>query len=78
MNLRKKQSAVAVPDANPREKIQPRGLRVSEAATYIGGTISLVRTLIQSHEIPVIVLGKRHVLLRESLDEYLDMQKRRA
>ena len=75
-NRRKKKSAV-VPVATP-EKIPTRGFRVAEAAIYLGSTVCLVRSLIRSHEIPAIVLGKRHVILRESLDDYLDMQKRRA
>jgi excisionase family DNA binding protein len=56
----------------------PRGFRVSEAAAYIGGTVCFVRSLIKDREIPALLLGKRFVLLREDLDEYLDAQRRRA
>lgn len=77
-NRRKKKSAFVVPEINPQQQTQPRGLRVPEAAAYIGGTICFVRSLIKAREIPALVLGKRHVILRESLDDFLDMQKRRA
>lgn len=49
-----------------------------EAAAYIGGTVCLIRSLIKDREIPALLLGKRFVLLREDLDEYLDAQRRRA
>jgi excisionase family DNA binding protein len=80
-NRRKKHPAVAVPEApatNPTLNVPARGLRVSEAAQYIGATICFVRSLIADREIPALLLGKRHVLLREDLDDYLDAQRRRA
>jgi excisionase family DNA binding protein len=77
-NRRKKQPAVAVPEVNQTQNIQARGLRVSEAAGYIGATVCFVRSLIAEREIPALMLGKRWVLLRDDLDEYLDAQRRRA
>jgi excisionase family DNA binding protein len=78
-NRRKKKSpAVVTPEINPAPNIPSRGLRVSEAAAYIGGTVCLIRSLIKDREIPALLLGKRFVLLREDLDEYLDAQRRRA
>jgi len=56
----------------------PRGLGVSEAAVYLGATVNFVRALIRDREIPALTLGKRHVLLREDLDEFLDAQRRRV
>jgi excisionase family DNA binding protein len=76
-NRRKKKPAAAIPEVIPQQN-QPRGFRVSEAARYIGATICFVRSLIRDREVPALLLGKRHVILRESLDDYLDMQKRRA
>ena len=72
------ESAAVLPEAAPNNPNLPRGLRVSEAAVYIGATINFVRTLIANREIPAIKLGKRFVLLREDLDEFLDAQRRRA
>lgn len=78
-NYRKKDSpATAVPEVNPAPSNSVRGLRVQEAAAYIGGTVNFVRSLIADREVPALLLGKRHILLREDLDEYLDAQRRRA
>lgn len=74
---KKQQPAVAAPEVTPQNS-QARGLRVSEAASYIGATVCFVRSLIADREIPALMLGKRWVLLREDLDEYLDAQRRRA
>lgn len=78
-NRRKQKSVVAVPDVTPQQQISPaRGIRVSEAAHYIGASVNFIRTLIREREIPALLLGKRHILLREDLDNYLDLQRRRA
>jgi excisionase family DNA binding protein len=77
-NRKKKQPTVAVPVVSPSQNAQARGLRVSEAAQYIGATVCFVRALIADREIPALMLGKRWVLLREDLDQYLDAQRRRA
>ena len=76
-NRRKKKRAVAVPEVNSQNN-QARGLPVTEAARYLGATVCFVRALIRSREIPALLLGKRHVLLKDDLDSYLDMQRRRA
>ncbi len=77
-NRRKIKSVVAVPPEVTPQNNQARGLRVSEAAGYLGATVCFVRALIRDREIPALLFGKRHVLLREDLDEYLDAQRRRA
>jgi excisionase family DNA binding protein len=80
-NYRKKKfTVVATPEAPPPQiNLTPsRGMRVCEAAEYLGATVCFVRSLIKDKEIPALVLGKRHVLLREDLDSYLDAQRRRA
>jgi excisionase family DNA binding protein len=76
-NRRKKKSVATPPEVLPQQN-QSRGLRVPEAAAYIGGTICFVRSLIKDREIPALLLGKRHVLLKEDLDNFLDAQRRRA
>jgi excisionase family DNA binding protein len=78
MSNRRKKPAAVIPEVNSPQRSQMRGFRVPEAAAYIGGTVCLVRSLIKDREIPALLLGKRHVLLREDLDEYLDAQRRRA
>jgi excisionase family DNA binding protein len=55
----------------------PRGLRVAEAAQFAGATVSFMRTLISTGEVPAIRLGKRDVILRDDLDSYLDSLRRR-
>jgi excisionase family DNA binding protein len=78
-NRRKpKSSAVVTPEINPQQENQPRGFRVPEAARYIGSTICFIRQAIKDREIPALMLGKRHVLLKEDLDNFLDAQRRRA
>ena len=41
-----------------------RGLRVQDAARYLGCTVSFVRSKIWSGELPALLLGKRYVLDR--------------
>jgi excisionase family DNA binding protein len=77
-NRRKKKSAVATPPEVIPQQNQPRGFRVSEAASYIGSTVNFVRALIRDREVPALLLGKRHILLKDDLDSYLDTQRRRA
>lgn len=67
----------AVPVAVPTP-LPPRGLRVAEAAQYAGTTLSFMRTLISTGEVPAIRLGKRDVILRDDLDAYLDSLRRRS
>lgn len=59
-------------------ELPPRGLRVAQAAEYAGITVNLMRTLICTGEVPAIRLGKRHVILRDDLDAYLDSLRRRV
>ena len=84
MSMSTKRSAVvskkqpsAVPSPN-QTTIQPRLLRVAEAARYLGATSWYVRTLIWSHSIAFVKFGKRHLLDVRDLDAYVDSQKATA
>jgi hypothetical protein len=71
-NYRKKKfpsfSAVTIP---PTQPIESRGLRVSEVSAYTRATICAIRAAIKSGALPAILLGKRHVILREDADAWL-------
>ena len=73
----KNKPPAVLPEAIPQSSAA-RGLRVQEAARYLGATVSFVRSLIAEREVPALLLGKRHVVLREDLDQFLDAQRRRA
>jgi excisionase family DNA binding protein len=53
----------------------PRGLRIAEAAAYIGVTPWFVESKIRSGELPALKLCRHYTLLREDLDAFLDKQK---
>jgi len=67
--------AVAVPSVTPESKPVPRLLRISEAARYLSTTTWFIRSLIWSHSIPFLQLGKRHLIDVQDLDAYVDSQK---
>lgn len=45
-----------------------RGLRIKEAADYIGATPWYVEILFRSKQVPAYKLGRHYVLFREDLD----------
>ena len=49
-----------------------RGLRIKEAAEYIGSTPWFVEVAIRSKTIPAHKLGRHYVLFREDLDAYIE------
>jgi excisionase family DNA binding protein len=75
----KKSEIVAAPPANapvtPAPRIVPRLLRITDAADYLSCTYGFVETLMREKTIPVVVLGKRHLLDRENLDELIEQLK---
>jgi excisionase family DNA binding protein len=75
---RKKSVPPVVESPAPTTAFTPRGLRVEQAAEYCGITVSLLRTLIGTGKITALKLGKRHVILKDDLDAFLDAQKRAA
>jgi excisionase family DNA binding protein len=52
-----------------------RYLRIAEAAEYLGATPWFIRTLIWNKAIPVIPMGKRHLVDRDDLDNYAQSMK---
>jgi len=53
----------------------PRGLRIAEAACYLGATVSFVRIAIASGELPAARFGKRLILDRKDLDALLERSR---
>lgn len=77
---RKKTTAPVVESPAPTTlpAFSPRGLRVEQAAEYCGITLNLMRTLIGTGKVTAMLLGKRHIILRDDLDKYLDAQRKAA
>jgi excisionase family DNA binding protein len=48
---------------------------VQQAADYLSATPWFIRSLIWSHTIPFLQLGKRHLIDVRDLDAYVDSQK---
>ncbi len=72
-NYRKRKSSVVpVVELARTESISPRGMRVAEVAAYTSATVCMVRAAIKSGELPALLLGKRHVILREDADAWLN------
>jgi len=55
--------------------IQPRLLRVTQAAAYLGCSPWHVRRLLWAKEIPFLRLGKRFVVDMRDLDAFIARQK---
>jgi excisionase family DNA binding protein len=49
-----------------------RGLRIREAAAYIGSTVWFIEVAIRSKQIPAHKLGRHYVLFRDDLDNYIE------
>jgi excisionase family DNA binding protein len=49
-----------------------RGLRIKEAADYIGSTVWFVEISIRSKKIPAHKLGRHYVLFKDDLDNYIE------
>ena len=72
---REKISPVVAITAVPETTPLPRLLRIAEAARYLSATPWFIRSLIWSHSIPFLQLGKRHLIDVRDLDAYVDSQK---
>ena len=59
-------------------EVEPRLLRIKEAAAYYGATVWFIRSLVWSRAVPHVVFGKRILLDRADLDRYLESQKKAA
>ena len=49
-----------------------RGLRIREAAQYIGSTPWFIEVAVRSKKIAAHKLGRHYVLFREDLDAYIE------
>ena len=60
--------------------VEPRLLRVNEAAAYLSTTIWNIRTLVWERQLAPVRIGKSRRLLfdRADLDRYVESQKRVA
>jgi excisionase family DNA binding protein len=54
---------------------EPRLLSVREAAAYLGSTVWAIRTLVWEEQIPHIRIGKRLLIDRADLDNFVDQHK---
>ena len=62
----------------PRTRLgpsEPRLLGVREAAAYLGSTVWAIRTLVWEEQIPYIRIGKRLLIDRADLDNFVDRHK---
>ena len=57
--------------------LPPRGLGITAAARYAGVTVNFIREHIWSGELHALMLGKRHIVLREELDRFLSAEAQR-
>ena len=55
-----------------------RGLRIKEAADYIGATPWYLEILIRPNQVPAYELGRHYVLFREGLDTFIEKLKAKA
>ena len=71
-----KNSAEATSTVVIPERTLTRGVRVKDAAAYLGVTVSFIRHAVWSNKLPAAKLGKRLVLDIRDLDAFFDMLKR--
>lgn len=62
------------PSASVRS-VEPRGFRVTEAASYMGLAPSLVELKIRSGELFALKLCRHWTILREDMDRFLDVER---
>ena len=55
--------------------LPPRGLRIMDAAHYMGVTPWYVEVIVRSGELPALKLGRHYTILREDLDKFLDRKR---
>ena len=60
---------------NPSSVLPPRGLRIRDAANYMGVTPWYVETAIRSGELPALILCRHYTILREDADAFLDRKR---
>jgi excisionase family DNA binding protein len=58
--------------------LPPRGLRIADAAKYMGVSPWFVEEEIRAGRLPALKLCRHYTLLKEDLDEYLDYAKKKV
>ena len=66
------------PQPKPDRSVEPRLLTVSAAAAYLSCAVWAVRVLLWKKEIPFIRLGKRFLIDRADLDDFVERRKESA
>ena len=74
MNKRPSPRTVST-NTKPSPVLPPRGLRIMDAAHYIGATPWYVEAAIRSGMLPALKLGQHYTILREDLDAFLDRKR---
>ena len=59
-------------------EITPRGLRIEQAAAYLNVTPWFLATLLREGKLPFVLAGKRKIVDRHDLDNWLEAQKAAA
>jgi excisionase family DNA binding protein len=62
----------------PKHAVSPRGLRIAEAAVYMGVSPWFVEQEIRAGRLPALKLCRHYTLLKEDLDAYLDDAKEKV
>jgi excisionase family DNA binding protein len=62
-------------DMKPSPVLPPRGLRIMDAAHYMGVTPWYVEAAIRSGVLPALKLGQHYTILREDADAFLDRKR---
>ncbi|MFZ0232419.1 MAG: hypothetical protein WA306_09395 [Candidatus Acidiferrales bacterium] len=55
--------------------ISPRLFRVIDTTKYLNCTIGFADALVRDRVLPVVILGKRHLIDKQDLDDYIDKLK---
>jgi excisionase family DNA binding protein len=67
-----RQSSEVTPSQTKVRAVLPRSLHITQAANYLGVTVSFLRGLHWSRELRGVILGKRLVFAVADLDAYFE------
>jgi excisionase family DNA binding protein len=54
---------------------EPRLLTIKDAASYLSCAVWAIRELIWKREIPFVKIGRRYLIDRTDLDQFIDQRK---
>jgi excisionase family DNA binding protein len=60
---------------NPWLALPPRGLRIMDAANYMGVTPWYVEEVVRSGELPALMLCRHYTILREDADAFFGRKR---